>query len=116
MTKPVVADTKLVARCGLYCGACHAYLNDRCTGCFDAPRFASCSIRRCCHTNNYATCADCRELTNPKDCKKFNNFISKLFGLIFRSDRAACIVQIHEKGLEAHAEIMARNQSHSIRR
>ena len=114
--KPIVADTKLIARCGLYCGACGAYLRDRCTGCFDAPKFASCSVRKCCIDNNYATCADCREFPNPRDCKKFNNFISKLFGLIFRSDRAACIVQIRQNGLQAHADIMAKNQTQSLRR
>lgn len=31
--KQVVADPNLVAYCGLYCGACGAYLKERCPGC-----------------------------------------------------------------------------------
>jgi hypothetical protein len=114
--KPIVADVKLVARCGLYCGACGAYRRGRCAGCADGPKFACCPVRKCCVDNNYASCADCREFANPRDCKKFNNFISRLFGLIFRSDRAACIEQIRVKGPQGHADIMAMNQTQSIRR
>jgi hypothetical protein len=114
--KPIIADAKLVARCGLYCGACGAYLRERCGGCGDAPKFACCPVRKCCIENNYASCAECQTFSNPRNCKKFNNFISKLFGLFFRSNRCACIAQIREKGLQAHADIMAMNQTQSIRR
>jgi len=31
--KEIIADEKLVAKCGLYCGACGAYLKGRCPGC-----------------------------------------------------------------------------------
>jgi hypothetical protein len=114
--KPIIADVKLVARCGLYCGACGAYLRQRCGGCHDKPKFSSCPVRKCCIENNYASCAECQTFSNPHDCKKFNNFISKLFGLIFRSDRCACIAQIREKGLQAHADVMAASQTPTIRR
>jgi hypothetical protein len=114
--KPLVTDVNLVARCGLYCGACGAYRRGRCAGCAEAPMFASCPVRKCCIDNTYASCADCRIVSEPRDCKKFNNFISKLFALIFRSNRCACIAQIREKGLQGHAEIMAASQRHSIRR
>ena len=107
--KPIAADVKLVARCGLYCGSCGAHRRGRCGGCCDAPKFTCCPVRKCCIENNYATCAECQAFPNPRDCKKFNNFISKLFGLIFRSDRPACIAQIREKGLQTHADIMAKN-------
>ena len=29
ITKPIAVDKNLVAYCGLYCGACSAYLKDR---------------------------------------------------------------------------------------
>lgn len=66
--------------------------------------------------NEFASCADCREYTSPMDCKKYNNVISKLFGLLFRSDRAACIRQIKELGIDGHAECMAEKCSHTIKR
>jgi hypothetical protein len=50
------------------------------------------------------------------DCKNFNNFMSKVFGFLFKSDRAACIRQIREKGIEKHAEIMAENGWQSIKK
>jgi hypothetical protein len=114
--KPIIADAELVARCGLYCGACRAYLRGRCGGCHNAPMFARCPVRKCCLANNYASCAECQTYSDPRDCGKFNNFISKLFGLIFRSDRSACIAQIRDKGLQAHAKIMATNRTQTIRR
>jgi hypothetical protein len=46
----------------------------------------------------------------------FNNFISKIFGFIFRSDRAACIDQIKEIGIQGHAQKMAAEKRQSIKR
>ena len=66
--------------------------------------------------NSYGSCADCQEFEDPMACRKFNNFMSKLFGLIFRSDRAACIRQIREAGIEAHADRMSEMKTHSIKR
>jgi hypothetical protein len=114
--KPIIADVGLVAHCGLYCGACGSYRRGRCAGCHDNQKATWCKVRSCCTENGYASCADCRTVVDPRDCKKFNNVISKLFGLIFRSDRRACIVQIQELGPHAHAEIMAARQTQSIRR
>jgi hypothetical protein len=114
--KPIVADAKLVARCGLYCGACGAYRRERCPGCHENQKATWCKVRTCCGENGYASCAECSTVADPRNCKKFNNIISKLFGLIFRSDRRACIVQIREKGLQAHADLMAASQTQSIRR
>jgi hypothetical protein len=113
--KPIVADKELVASCGLYCGACGAYRRGRCRGCRVGPRFACCPVRKCCNENGYATCADCKQFPNPRDCKKFNNFVSKLFGLLFRSDRRACIMQIRQYGLRGHAELMAAAGRPSLR-
>ena len=85
-------------------------------GCREGPRFASCPVRACCLENGFSSCAECQTPADPRDCKKFNNFVSKIFGLIFRSDRRACILQIREKGLQGHADTMAAEQRQSIRR
>jgi hypothetical protein len=42
--------------------------------------------------------------------------MSRLFGLLFRSDRAACIAQIRRVGLEGHAQAMADRRAHTIKR
>ena len=114
--KPIVADASLTACCGLYCGACGAYCRERCPGCHEKTNAAWCKVRACCIENGYATCAECRIVAEPRDCKKFHNFISNLFGLIFRSNRQACILQIREVGLQGHADRMAAAQLLSIRR
>lgn len=31
--KDLIGDEKLVAACGLYCGACHKFLTGKCPGC-----------------------------------------------------------------------------------
>jgi hypothetical protein len=109
-------NPNLVARCGLYCGACKSYLTDRCKGCRENAKATWCKLRKCCAENGFATCASCASYANPKDCKLFNNLISKLFGLIFNSARAACIAQIKRCGIEGHAIIMAENKTPSLRR
>lgn len=114
--KPIVADVKLVAYCGLYCGACGAYRKGRCPGCHENARASWCKVRACCQGQGYGSCAECAEHAEPKACRWFNNWIAKLFGLIFRSDRAACIHQIREVGLEGHAQRMAEAQRQSLPR
>ncbi|MBN1625438.1 MAG: DUF3795 domain-containing protein [Deltaproteobacteria bacterium] len=114
--KEVVSDAGLVAFCGLYCGACRAYLNDRCRGCKENSKATWCKIRICCMENGYRSCADCKDFKDVNDCRKFNNFISKIFAFVFRSNRKACIEQIREKGNGKHAEIMASIKAHSLKR
>jgi hypothetical protein len=116
MMKEIVADVKLIARCGLYCGACRAYLHNRCPGCRENGKATWCKVRTCCATNQYAACADCNDFQNPRDCKKFNNLIAKIFSFIFRSDRAACVDQIRRIGLQGHAEDMAKNRRQTIKK
>ena len=114
--KPIIADTNLTAYCGLYCGACGAYLAGRCPGCRENTKATWCRIRSCCAKNACSSCADCGEFPEPSDCAKFNNLVSKLFGLLFRSDRAACIRQVRRIGRAAHAEDMAGKKRHTIRK
>ena len=105
MNKEVKIDNELIAYCGLYCGSCSKFMNDKCPGCRKNEKAAWCKIRTCCSDNNYNTCADCQ--INTHDCKKFNNFFSKLFGYIFKSDRDACIRRIKYVGEENYAKEMA---------
>jgi len=116
MKKPIVADTALVAYCGLYCGACGAYRRSRCAGCHENHKATWCGVRTCCRESGYMSCAECGEFPDPNDCRRFNNFVARLFAWLFRSDRRACIVQIRDKGLEGHAQAMAALGTQTIRR
>lgn len=113
--REVQTDVGLVAYCGLYCGACGAYLKEKCRGCHNNEKASWCKIRVCVKDKGISSCAECNEFGNPKDCKKFNNIMSKLFGLLFKSDRAACINQIKAVGLEGHSKKMAGSKIHTIR-
>ena len=112
----IQAHAELVANCGLYCGACKSYLRGKCKGCHENSKATWCKIRSCCIDKQIKTCADCTEFADPQACAKFNNFMSKLFGFVFNSDRAACIAQIKQVGLENHAATMTELRSHTIKR
>lgn len=114
--KPVIADQNLVAYCGLYCGACRKYLSGKCPGCHENNKAGWCTVRACNTLNNYNSCTDCREFPNPMDCKKFNNFFSKVFALLLKSDRAACIAKIKAEGYENFTAFMAENQLQTLKR
>lgn len=110
------AVPEMVAYCGLYCGACKKHLSGHCKGCHENAKATWCTVRSCCIDKNTKSCAECTEHANPNDCKKFNNLMSRLFGFVFKSDRAACIAQIKRVGIDGHAAIMAREGNHSIKR
>ncbi len=114
--KPIIADKSLVAYCGLYCGACKKHLSGSCPGCHENSKASWCKIRSCNIEHSYSSCAECKEFSNPMDCRKFNNFFSKVFALIFKSDRAACIARIRETGYEEFAKYMAENGLQSVRK
>lgn len=113
--KEIVADKNLVAFCGLYCGACRSYLSGKCPGCKENIKATWCKVRSCCLENNFSSCADCTVLP-LKDCRKHNSFISKIFGLVFNSDRAACIEQIKVIGYDGFALEMTNTRRQTIRR
>lgn len=113
--KSITADSGLVAYCGLYCGACGKYLRGRCEGCHHNTKAAWCKVRSCSIERHYSSCADCVEYSDVKECRKFNNAISKVIGFVLRSDRAACVTQIRNLGLQGHAEKMASLGRPSIR-
>jgi len=61
-------------------------------------------VRASCIERGYRSCAECDEYL---DCRILHNFISKVFSLIFRTNRKANLRAIREKGIEAWAEEMA---------
>lgn len=109
-------DPRLVAFCGLYCGACRQYQRGKCPGCAGNGKAGWCKIRICCQENGHATCAACAQVADVHACRKFDNVMSRVFGLIFRSDRPANIARIKEIGVEAYANEMATHDRQSIRR
>jgi hypothetical protein len=114
--REVGENVNLVAYCGLYCGACGAYLKERCQGCHENEKATWCKIRVCCKDRKITSCADCKDFANAKDCKKFNNLMSKVFALLFKSDRAACIKQIREIGIQGHAKKMTGMKAQTIKK
>ena len=114
--KDIIADKSLVASCGLYCGSCRKYLQEKCPGCKKNEKASWCKVRTCCLENDYTSCADCKEFEDPNQCKKFNNFMSKFFGFIFRSDKKACIDLIKEKGYQNFTQHMAREEKMTIKK
>ena len=114
--RQIASDPNLVAYCGLYCGACRAYLNEKCPSCHVNAKATWCKVRTCCIAGQRSSCAECKDNSDPMACSKYNNFMSKIFGFIFRSDRAACIRQIKEIGITGHAENMASSKRQTIKK
>lgn len=115
MKKEIQYNPDLVAYCGLYCGACSKYLRGKCPGCHEYEKATWCGVRKCCIENQYSSCADCKK-KELSDCKEFNSFFAKLFGFIFRSDRAACIERIKSIGKEEFAREMTSNRMITIKK
>jgi len=105
-----------VAFCGLYCGACKKLMNGACPGCAKNAKASWCKVRSCCLEHGYSSCAACTQFQDPNECGKFNNFIARAFGLIFNSDRRACILRIRDVGTAAFATEMAKQQRQSLPR
>jgi len=100
-----IINPDLVAKCGLYCGNCNKLKSGKCAGCTGNSKATWCKARTCCIENNYNTCADCKT-TNPRECKKFSNFVSDIFSFVFRSDRPASVEYIKQHGREAFIQLM----------
>jgi hypothetical protein len=115
-TRELVADPKLVAYCGLYCGACNSYLKGSCPGCHENPKAGWCGVRACCMDHAYRSCADCTSYPDPNDCRKFNSVVSRLIGLVLNSNRQACVLEIRKLGREGFATEMTAKRRHTIPR
>jgi hypothetical protein len=46
----------------------------------------------------------------------YHNFVSRIFGFVFRSNRPACIARIREVGRETFAKEMAEGRRQSLPR
>ena len=115
MKNEIKVNEKLIAYCGLYCAACKKYLNGKCPGCQENEKASWCKIRKCNIENNFKSCADCT-LIQLEDCKIYNNFIGKVFGFVFNSDRAACINYIKVNGYQAFAKEMTEKKIMTFKR
>lgn len=114
--KEVKEDLKLVSFCGLYCGSCGKYQKGKCPGCANNEKATWCKIRKCCIEKGIQSCAQCDEFSDVKDCKMFDNFVAKMFELVFKSDRKAGIRMIKELGYEEFTRHMAENKLVSIKK
>ena len=94
-----------IAACGLFCEACRAFVKGKCPGCRANGKAAWCKVRACCIEHGWRSCAECT-LMHLSECRKFNSFIGKVFGVIFRSDRRGCIERLRTVGAEAFAAEM----------
>ena len=112
----VLADAGSIACCGLYCGACGAFLKGRCKGCRGNTRAGWCKVRSCCLERGYGSCAQCADHADPATCAKFDNPIARVFGFLLRSDRRACILKLREVGPEGFAAFMAGHRAQTFDR
>ena len=112
--KERTVDTKKIAACGLYCGACKKNRMGKCPGCHENEKASWCKIRKCCIEKGFHTCAECE--MDVKDCRLHNNLIGKFFAFVFRSDRPACIRYIRENGEQAFAEEMTKRGEQTIKK
>lgn len=107
-------DNNIIACCWLYCSKCIAYKKWKCAGChknIKAERW--CAVKNCCKEKSIANCSECSEYSDYKKCKKLNNFISKVFWLIFKSDRCACINYIKDKWIDSYIDHMEEIDSYN---
>ena len=106
-------DQKLVSRCGYYCGACKAYLKEKCQGCGTNQNFFArhCKVKKCCGDNSIQTCAECKDFEDVALCKKLNSNFIKFFGVLVGYDRSKNIKSIQEIGCQAFAKQMAEKKA-----
>lgn len=112
--KEIISDTRNIAACGLYCGACRKFLAGKCPGCRQNCKATWCKIRSCCMSKGFNTCAECH--TDVRDCKLFSNWIGRVFAFLFNSDRPACIAYIKERGEQAFADEMSQRKCQTIKK
>ena len=109
----------LVGCCGLYCGVCRSLKTGEAANCCCATNESAskwCGIRNCCKENGFKTCAECIKYADPVECPTFHNWIGRIVGYCYGSDRAACIRRIKEIGLDAFADEMAEKNAVTIKK
>jgi hypothetical protein len=95
-----------VAACGLFCSNCKRFRAEKCRGCQIAPIFRSCPVRLCCESQDLTGCWECRDFKDRdyQECNKVNNRVSRIISFFTKSDRAAALATIRDRGLKAFIE------------
>jgi len=63
----------LATPCGLYCGSCRFYINDRRGGCGTESR-RDCGVQKCCRVDRHLSfCTECDEFP----CRRFNESVGR---------------------------------------
>lgn len=107
-------NPELIAACWLYCWACKMYLAEKCPWCKNNVKAEKrCKTKLCCKEKWIPNCSHCHEYTDYKKCKKLNNFISKIFAVVFWSNRFECINYIKKHWENKFAQHMSDIQSHN---
>lgn len=106
MTDQTNNTNQLIAYCGLYCANCAKHKKGKCPGCAANEKASWCKIRACCIEKEIANCSECEDYVYPKDCSKYNNFISKAIELFTSTDRSLCIDYLRKNSPEQFAVIM----------
>jgi hypothetical protein len=102
MSLPKENEWNLVAPCGLYCGECTAFLNEKCGGCRSNQGLSKeyqkyCKIYACSRDKKFRTCVECGEFP----CKFFNFFKAEtLESSSWFLDVWCNMKQVREKGLK----------------
>jgi hypothetical protein len=107
----IIKNEKLIAYCGLYCGACPQYTSGKCEGCRGdsekcAVLYKGCKVKPCCVENGIFTCADCTIYASVKGCKKYNPLLLKIASKVESSDRSKAIEMIKTKGQAEFLDFM----------
>ena len=92
-----------IAACGLF-AELPQFGKEVLSGCRPNEKASWCKVRACCIEHGWQSCAECT-LMPPQTCQKFDNFIAKVFQVVFRSDRRGCVERIREVGTAFAAEM-----------
>jgi len=100
----------MIGYCGLVCSNCWAYRKSKCDGCYsEKPMYKNCPVKQCCIEKQYTTCAECTQYVDLRKCKKLNNYVAKIIGFIFRTNKIKNLERIREIGLENFRERIKQN-------
>ena len=100
----------IVGYCGLVCTNCWAYRKKKCRGCYsEQPMYKNCPVKQCCIEKSYTTCAECIDYSDLKKCKKLNNYVAKIVGFIFKTNKIDNLKKIRQIGLKEFKQTIKHN-------
>ncbi len=112
----IECSEKLIAYCGLYCGACPRHLKGKCPGCHTTTGSNWCKVKPCNSEHGYNGCFECTKFPNVADCTPFNPMIIRLGEWLSHTSRKACIDRIKEQGQTAFTQYMSEQRWVSIKK